>query len=261
MQEWMNELPEELQQNETLNQYKTIDEALNGFIETKSAMGNSLRIPGDNASDDDNTAFITKLMDKVPSLMKRPDNDDADFWKTFGTPEDGTGYEVPEGVTLPDGSEETLREIMHEAKLSKRQAADMLKAMGSRGDLVIEAQELATETAEKKLRAEWGSAYDARMSMVDKVKAEFFADGMTPASLYKLGKAMLSGESEFQIQPEGGTGMAPAEALAQIAEIDANPAYWDKSHPQQKSLMAKRMKLLSVAHPAMATDPQSLRSQ
>ncbi len=259
MKDWMNDLPEELQANETLNQYNTAEEAFTGFIETKSALGNSIRIPGENAGDEDRAAFNTKLMDKVPSLMLRPDNDDAEFWTSFGTPEDGSGYDVPEGVTLPDGSEVTLREMMHEAKLSKRQAADFLKAMGTRGEAVTAEQAQAVEGAEKALRNEWGSAYDARMKMVEKVEAEFFADGMTPQAMYKLGKAMMSGESEFSFQPEGSSGTTPADARAQIAEIDANKAYWDKSHPQQASLVKKRLELLPLAYPGMKTEVESLR--
>ncbi len=260
MQEWMNELPAELQSNETLNQYTTMDAALSGLIETKSALGNSIRIPGENAGDEDNAAFISKLMDKVPSLMKRPDNDDPEFWKTFGVPDDHAGYDIPEGVTLPEGSEATFREMMHKANLSKSQANAFLTEMGLRGDLVTEEIAAADQASEQKLRAEWGSAYDARMKMVDKVKAEFFSEGMTPAALYKLGKAMLSGETEFAVQPDGPAGTTPAEANAQIAEIDANPAYWDKSHPQYATLSKKRLELLSLANPAMKTDPASLRS-
>lgn len=260
MKDWMKDLSEDLQANETLNQYNTAEDALTGFIQTKSALGNSIRIPSEDAGDDDRNAFIDKLMNKVPSLMKRPDNDDPDFWKTFGTPEDGAGYDVPEGVTLPEGSEATLREIMHIAKLSKRQATDLLKEMGTRGDLVTAEATEAAEVAEVALRSEWGSAYDSRMKMVDKVKEQFFKEGMTPAALYKLGKAMMSGETEFAIQPEGPSGTTPGDAQAQIAEIDANPAYWDEAHPQHKSLIKKRMDLMKFAFPGQSHDPGSLRS-
>ena len=54
---WIDDLPAEvadslsddIKVNPTLNQYKSLEAALEGHIQTKSAMGHSIRIPGDEA--------------------------------------------------------------------------------------------------------------------------------------------------------------------------------------------------------------------
>jgi hypothetical protein len=258
MHEWMNDLPEELQDNATLQQYKTRDEALKGLVETKSMLGNAIRIPGENAAEEDRQAFLEKLTAKVPELMKRPDDDDPEFWETFGTPKEASEYQVPEGVTLPDGSEAVLREVMLEAKLSKRQAERMLQAMSKRGQEVTQQTEAQKSESEKALRSEWGAAYDDRMKAIKALESKF--DLATPQGRYALAKSLMGGGAEFAAQPETSTAVSPSEAQAQIAEIDANPAYWDRSDPRQQSLVKRRMELLKFAYPGISDDPQTLRS-
>jgi len=260
MQEWMNELPEELKGNETLGQYKSLDEALKGFVETKSMLGNSIRIPSEHAGEEDRKAFLEKLTTKVPELMKRPDYEDAEFWATFGTPSDPSGYAIPEGVELPDGSEEGLREIFLKAKLSKQQAEDMMKEMSARGSAIAGEQAVAAEAAEKALRAEWGAAYEERMKTIGALESKF--DLSTPQGRYEIAKALFSGEAEVAGQGEGQSGaMTPAEAQARIDEIYANPksAFRDKSHPGHRRAMDEMVKLVALANPGQSTDPMSLR--
>ena len=259
--DWMNELPPELQSNETLKQYKTVADLAKGMVETKSLVGSSIRIPSENAGPDDRAAFLEKLTSRVPELMKRPDPNDPEFWTTFGTPKEPSEYTVPEGVTLPDGTEATLREVMHAAKLSRSQAQSMLAEMGRRGQEVTRAQQEAQEAAERALRAEWGSAYEQRSAMVKKITEQFGVQG-DPRKVYDIAKSLLSGEREFLKQPEGSPGITPAEAKRQIEEIENNPEYWDqgRKNPQrQQVLINRRLELMTHAYPGISTDPNSLR--
>lgn len=257
--DWMKDLPDELRANETLKQYKSIEDVAKGLVETKAMVGRSIRVPGENASADDRSAFIEDLTTKLPELMKRPADDDPEFWKTFGTPESADKYEVPEGVTLPDGSEAVMRELFLKAKLSKKQASAMLSEMGERGKEVLQQSESQKLETEKALRGEWGAAFDERQRIADKVKEKFGVEG-DPRKLYELGKVMMSGEAEFGDQPESESKMSPAEAERQISEIMANPAHWDQSDPRYPALMKRRMELESMANPSASVDPASLRS-
>lgn len=260
MSEWMNELPPELQSNETLKQYKSVGDLAKGLVETKAMVGNSIRIPGQDAGEDARVEFINKLKDRVPELVLRPDDNDPASWALFGTPESADKYDVPEGVTLPDGAEATLREVMFEANMTKRQAEAMLKGMFKRGEEVTKVNSEAKLESEKKLRGEWGAAYDQRMAMIKKIKDQFGVDG-DPNKLYDLAKRMLSGEKEFAAQPETSLAMTPAEAKRQIEEIENNPEYWDKKNPmRQQVLVKRRLELAKWAFPEMSHDPASLRS-
>ena len=256
----MNELPPELQQTESLKQFKSVGDLAKSYVETKAAVGNSIRIPGEDAGEDARVDFINKLKDRVPELVLRPDDNDPASWALFGKPESADKYEVPEGVKLPDGSEATLRELMFEANLTKRQAEAMLKGMSKRGEEVTKTQSDAQLESEKALRGEWGAAYDQRIAMVKKIKEQFGIDG-DAKKLFGLAERMLSGESEFSSQPETSAAMTPAEAHRQIEEIENNPEYWDKKNPQRQAVLIKRrLELAKWAFPDMSHDPASLRS-
>jgi hypothetical protein len=260
MSEWMSELPAELQSAESLKQFKSVEDLAKSYIETKAAVGSSIRIPAADAGEDARVEFITKLRNKVPELVMRPADDDQEAWSLFGKPDKSDEYQIPEGVTLPDGSEEAIRAMMFDANLTKRQAEQFLRSMGKKGAEVTQTKADAALAEEKALRAEWGATYDQRMVMVGKIREQFGIDG-DAKKLYGIAERMLSGKAEMSLQPETSTAMTPAEAKRQIEEIENNPEYWDRKNPvRQNVLIKRRLELARYAYPEMSHDPTSLRS-
>ena len=63
---WLSSLPEELRSNPTLQDTKSVEALAKRFVDTKSALGASIRIPGEDASDEVRQEFYSKLNSSVP---------------------------------------------------------------------------------------------------------------------------------------------------------------------------------------------------
>ena len=91
MSNWRDELPDDLKGNEALSNFESIDQLAKSFVETKKFQGESIRIPGEDAGEDAIKEFNTKLLDKVPNLMPKPNLDSEDqaieFFRSIGMPE------------------------------------------------------------------------------------------------------------------------------------------------------------------------------
>ena len=113
--DWRDSLEnEELKGNESLKSFENIDGLAKAFVETKAMVGNSIRIPSEEASDEDRAAFYNKLMERAPALMLRPDPDSSEqmneFHRMMGVPEDETGYDY-EGTDLDVETVNDVREL------------------------------------------------------------------------------------------------------------------------------------------------------
>jgi len=261
MSEWLATLPEDLQGNDTLKQYKSVEEAARGLIETKSMVGRSLgRIPGEDASPEQRADWAKTVVEKAPELMLRPDFADTEqadeFYTILGRPDAPDKYENPEDFAgLPEAVEKDLRETAHKLNLTKKQYQDLAVYLATQAEEMQSTQAAARETGEGALKAEWGLAYDQRIGIIGKVIEQFFGedvpvDNLPPSwkkGLYKVAESLM-GKKEVAFQvAEGEPELDVSELKAQIAEIDANPAYWgggeNVTREQQKGLQDKRLKL------------------
>ena len=251
-------LPEELTSNEMLGRFNSIDELAKGFVETKSAMGQSIRIPHEDAGDEARAQFIEKLV-KQPEVMLRPDFTDPDqskeYYKVLGVPDDATAYENPEGADLPAEVEAELRPLLHEANLTPAQYALVVKGLAEKNAQTVENITSARTEDQQKLAGKWGQAYESRIAAAKKVHEEFGYgewDSLTSEAienLYKTSEALTGQPAQVANQPtEGKPILTPDEALRQAQEIMSNPAYFDNSDPyRQKQLMQKHEELLRMA--------------
>ena len=251
-------LPEELSSNEMLGRFNSIDELAKGFVETKSAMGQSIRIPHEDAGDEARSEFIEKLV-KQPEVMLRPDFTDPDqskeYYKVLGVPDDATAYENPEGSDLPSEVEAELRPLLHEANLTPAQYKLVVAGLAKKNAEAMENITTAKTADEKALVGKWGQAYESRMAAARKVHEEFGYgewDSLTSEAienLYKTSEALTGQPAQVASQPtEGKPILTPEEAQRQAAEIMSNPAYFDNSDPfRQQQLMKKHEELLRMA--------------
>ena len=88
-------------------------------------MGNSLRLPGPDAPDDDRNAFYAKVMEKVPGLMITPNLEDPDgmtqVFSKLGRPDNADKYSAPEGIALEGEVLGQLKSLAFKANLTQKQ--------------------------------------------------------------------------------------------------------------------------------------------
>lgn len=261
--DWKSSLPEDLREHTALKDVKDVAGLAKSFVDTQSYLGNAIRIPGENAGEDDRKAFYEKLTTKVPGLIPTPDPENPEamnaLFKRMGRPDDPNGYEVPEGVEPEKVAD--FAKMAHELGLNK---AQFKKIVGSLGQAAATRQEQNQQEHQKELRAlkqEWGITYEDNMELVGAVLQgtgappelqELAADRKLPVQtvkwLHAIGKQLGSEGVNFNKQ-ESSTRVTPAEARAQIEEImnDRNGPYWNKADPRHRDMVNKVVELHRAA--------------
>lgn len=274
MKDWMNELPDGLKASGVLDQYDSPEAALQGLIDTKAIVGQSIRIPGEDASVDDMSAFTNKLIAKVPSVMLKPDmnseDQSANFYKTLGVPEAADKYKKPDGVDVTPEAEAGLRDAAIAMNLTQAQFASAMKNMSKTTADSASAATLAGQEATNKLKGEWGAAYDERMALAKKLHDANFAEGtgvafenLDPAAipgLYATAKALMGEGNQFGDHPPTEiVTMTPLEAETKISEMLGNREhpYWNPADGGHKAAQAKMMELQAAK--AGRTDKEFVR--
>lgn len=268
-------LPEDLRGNEALKNFQDPGQLAKSYLELKSYQGNSLRIPGEDAGEEDRKAFIDKLTEKVPNLMLKPDfaegNEQAEeFFRTLGKPAEAKDYTVPEveGFEVPEDRVEALRTIGHKMNLTKDQFTGIMAAVMEMDKADSEAVEAQIQQDVQALKQEWGAAFDERKNLVlavakhtgapDRLIDSIANDAAGPDTMKWLLKVSNQFKGEgIQVagqenQGNGSGAMTPTEAQARISEINNNPQhpYWVASHPDHKKAMDEMVKLQGFANPS-----------
>lgn len=266
-------LPEDLRSNGALANFKDVGSLAKSFVEMKSMQGSSIRIPSEEASDEDRKAFNDKLIGQMPSLMLKPDFENAEqsneFYRTLGMPEEATGYEMPkvDGVEMPEERGAALQKIAHEAGITKNQFSKVIEASLQLDAQAIEAQANNLQEEAKALHTEWGMAFDERKGLVtavakhtgapDRLIAAIESDEAGVETMQWLLKmsAFVKGEgvniaNQNEGDPDGGDGkMTPSEARGMISDIQANKKhpYWNQNDPAHSDALKKMVELQAAA--------------
>lgn len=271
--EWKGDLPEEVAEWDEFKNAETPEAFWNQMTNHRRFLGQSIRIPGEDASAEDRQAFNKRLMEKVPDLMPRPNLDDeeaaANFYNSIGRPETHDGYEFkPEGFD-DDGDKEafdTFSKIMHKHGLNQRQFKGIMGDLQKIGEDDKTASAQAIQAAQEELKKEWGADMDSRLKVIQNVAEktgapEAFVNMIKEKRinkdaavwLYNLG-VQLAGEGTGIIGDNSGDslGLSPDEAKMQISEIRNNKEhpYWHKSDPGHKAARAKVTKLYQIVSSA-----------
>lgn len=242
---WRSTLPEELQGNETLKRYDSVEAAMRGFIETKSMQGNSIHLLGEDASDDQRATQAKEIMEKFPGYMEKPDFENAEqntsFWQSLGKPENADGYGELEGLSENLAG---FNPILHKANLTNEQyksvMSSVIEAEKQQGQANIE----AFNEANKGLRGDWGNKYEENyrqsehMAQVMSDKTGFTGDveaiksGTAHPNTLKMYQAffeIVGGEGATVIKDAPSQlHDTPNEAKEKIRLINNNPdhPYW-----------------------------------
>lgn len=271
--DWRASLPDDLKEAPALKDVTDVGALAKQFVDQQKYLGNAVRIPGEDASEDDKKAFREKLRAKVPNLVE-VDHDNYESFeemaKRFGAPEDPTKYVPPKFEDLPEGMKESpLLDILKNAgvksKLTQKQFENIAREFTE-----TELQRARTHHEEhkagmKKLADEWGYAFDKKLEaavraaevsgapeqLVEAVKGQ-----TVPPEVMKwlAGLAdQLGGEGKANDgrKGEGDGFITPQEAQAQHDEIMANREhpYWTArpGSPEKKRAIEKVLALKELA--------------
>ena len=265
MSEWKESLPEALRKAPFLEKAETLEDATLALTNAAQYMGNAIRIPSEDAGSEQMQEFHQKLRDRVPGLAPLPDLSDSaavsEFMQQLGKPEEPGKYRAPE-VPEYTWNEEALtkaQKLAHDSNMTQEQFSTFLTGMANAEKDATLAATDSHEEALAALKREWGAAYDTRHEAILKLVADTDAppelqqalreNQLPPATvkwLHSWVEAVSDGVNNTVASQGTNTdhpSITPAEAEAQIADIMANPAYWDRSQPQHKILQDRRMKL------------------
>lgn len=255
---WRDSLPEDIRSSKVFDSVADIASLGKQFIDAQSHIGNSIRIPGEDAGQEAIDAFHQKIMNKT-SLMVKPETPE-DYQKVFqsmGMPEDGKDYTVPEGI---DGANyEHLRGIAHDANMTNKQFESFVSSVSELDGSALESTQLALKESRDATQKEWGAAFDQNSSQAialleatgapESVLSEAKAGTINGDALkwfYSLSQKLSGGEGSPATGDLGGNQvMTPSEATAQLGEImsNKNSPYWNAMDPRHKELQAKAMSL------------------
>jgi len=269
---WINDLPaeiadslsDEVKTDPTLNQYNSFEDALKGHINTKAAMGRSIRIPGDDAGETDRNAFLEKLINNAPEVMLKPDfsepDQSADFFRTLGKPEEFSKYENPEGTQLNAEVEAQLREVLFEANLTDAQYKKVVKRFSDMDSQTAENNQSMFDSSLNDLKGKWGTTFEERTNAAKKMNDEFYPgrdfDNLNSTereSLFNISVSMTGKGAQAGMMPPEPTGMTPAEAREQANEIMRkihDPAS-NLDHTEKMRLINKRADIMRKHVPGM----------
>ncbi len=239
-------LSEDIRDNPTLKDIKDVNTLAKSYIDAQSYVGSSVRIPGEDASDEAREEFYGKLT-QVPGVVRLPKDEDKDAWSSFytrlGKPESAMGYkyELPESEFA---SQEALVNFHQEAfdlNLTNSQVKGIvshrLKELAKDKQVYEDRVEGTTSIMKK----EWGADYENRLagakSMLRVMKekfpdfktrgldAIFESSPIVQAVMSELGEHYKE-QGHVDFKGTNNYGVSPNDAKIQIEEIRAN-----KKHP------------------------------
>ena len=266
---WKDSLPAEMKEAPALKDFADVPALAKSFIETKSMLGNSIRVPGADAGEDARKEFLAKLTEKAPELVLVPTDPDKlaeveeSLWTRLGKPKEAKEYEPPkvDDVEFRPEEIEVLRTIASKRGYTKKQFATLVK------DVAAEKQAAAKALYDRKaaVKKELGFAFEDRMTSFLDVAEKTGAppqlvaairagdiDVATVKWLDSLAKSMGGQGRAVGEQSDGRPGkMTPLEAKEKIQEILKNPAYLNrgKNPEEHEVLKAKMAKLMPFAYP------------
>lgn len=251
MDNWRDELPDELKGNPTLEKYESPEAALKGFIDASARLGRSITIPDEDATDERRKEFAEKILRHAPMLTFKPEDEES-FWKMAGVPDDPEAYKPPEDaqLVLDEKAVDGVRELAKAANLTTKQFENLLTsvndAAAKQADRV---QELAQRDSQA-LEQQWGAAKAQNNEMVDALVEQFqhkdfpvLGELNTAGKLLVLnmGKAFMQDPQAFSHNTSAAGGLTPSEAREKADEIRDKLIEGGRTIPrdEQQRLLAK----------------------
>lgn len=235
-------LPEDLRSVESIRKFAqdgkvSIPNALKSYVELEKMLGNSIRVPGENATNEEKTRFRRQL----------------------GVPDSPDDYQLPS----TDENKEIITafaKAAHEAGMTKAQAEHLITWWNTVAEQTMEQQKAHIAKVTTDLKNQYGQAYDQVISDAKKALVAFGTDNLRQrieagdpigndpdviATFINISRGMSEGR------------YVKADALmntkeniqARIVEITSDPAYFDTTSPKYLALREEREALYRKLYP------------
>jgi len=260
---WRDSLPDTMQGATALQDVKSVESLAQQFIDQGKHLGNAIRIPGEDATTEDQQAFRQRLLDKNIGLMHTPDLTDDDamgaIYDTLGRPKEATEYHRPE-KGIDDARFTMIADLAHKAGISNKQFESVIGNIVAADNESLDASIAERETGLTELRSEWSTAYDSKIAragkmaeltkapqgLIDAIKA-----GSVDAGTLKWLDSMsesLGGENSEMISQvnDAQTGITKEEARERAGEIMRTIGDMPQSDPRYQGLLEKRLKFIEI---------------
>lgn len=232
------------------------------FIDAQSYIGQSIRVPSAEASEEDRKAFFQKIQKHAPDLIPKPNSEDQAameaLWTQLGRPQDPTEYKLPEGL----GAEQIgdLAKYAHEAGLTNDQFTNLVSKMAEQETAQQQQAREAFEADQRALKQEWGQAYQQNIEKVARLAEQTGApeaivaaakNGELDSNVAKWMHSLverLGNEGNEMVNSQGTTqAVSPAEAQAMLSDIYANRdhAFFNPAHPDHAAAKQKVVNLVA----------------
>lgn len=245
---WRDALPEDLRGSPAISKFNDVAALAKSYIHAQQMIGRE-RIPMPSSEED-----ILRLMDRL------------------GRPEEAGDYdlvapELPQSVELDSGIIEGFQATAHQLGLLPRQAQGLfnwyLTTFGEQYSAAEEQAAKASEAQIAELRQEWGAAFDEKVELARRAVSVFggsdlakFLDEARLSSHPALVRAFAAAGQSIAEDNADGRGKAqftltPGEAKREIAQIQANPDYWDayRNPVRHEELVGRAGELFRLAYP------------
>jgi hypothetical protein len=263
---WLNALPEELRDAPYLAKAETPAEALGKLQHAAQLVGTSVRIPGENASDEDRAAFTAKLSE-IEGVTQLPLHDDIEgvvgMLKKLGYPDEHTGYTLPieEDFEWSETMGEDLRKFAHKAGLTPGQFTAFSKQIMEQEKIAAAESSNELGDTQKALRANWGDTLEDREALIrgwmDKSEApqnlrklldERSLDVDTMNWLHNTAKQFKSNVTPITSDGKSNApAMTPGEASAKITNILNDMTSMRESDPRYRELQMELVRVQRLA--------------
>jgi len=262
---WVDTLPEPLRNAPFLAKAESAEDAFAKITHAANVLGRSVRFPDDKTTPEDREAFYQRILDAAPDVVRLPgDTDDPEameaFYARFGVPKESKDY-VPGQKENWEWDADYLAELGDMARaagLNKAQFKRLTEQMAERGVKLDEASEHQVHAENEKIKATWGEAHDANMTLIknwlsmseapESLQDMINAGNLTVDSaswLLSMAKQFVSDDDDNRNKGDTRGGpLTPAEAEEKIQEIMNDPAYFNARDPRHQILKQKMSRLM-----------------
>lgn len=254
-QDWKEQLPEDMRGDPSLKNIADVPGLAKSFINAQGMVGaDKVVIPKDGASDEEMTAFYTKL----------------------GRPESAEKYEIknpdnmPEDFPLSEDLVKGFRGASHKLGLTPAQVSGMYNwfledEIKTFSDAKRENEE-AVASATKQLRLDWGKAFDTKVNQIETMINTYGDDDLrnylketgvnNDARFIRFLGKVAENFGEDTLKGKGRMGfdvMTPEAAQARIAELKGDKDFMARYQNKDNTIRAEAVKrmeeLYSFAYP------------
>ena len=258
MSEWLNDLSEDHQANESLKAFKDVGALAQGFLDTKKLQGSSIRIDGSEMDDAQRLENFKRIQKHIPTAILLPDPDKSwkeqpdEFKSLFGIPEAKDGYTPStEFKGLPEDLLESITNMADHAGLNRKQFEAMADFAAENHASTQGQLDEYIENNTKAIKARLGLAFDDDTKGIE-LLAKQYEDEVHPIDMDDPSvkaamnvpaiKLLLNNIRKNALSGTAGNGLLVAEGEGKMTPAEHDVAWTDMLRSQvNKDYMAGRL--------------------